>query len=132
MSEELTINYLGGMCTEGKKELAGLSVAIEGTGKSFSPKDMLGLAYGSCLMIMMDKAAEKEGFDITGAKMKVSLEFVMREKPMVGEIRATVLLPREYTDEEIDVLRKGERKCPVRNSIRKDIKKTVTFKTAPN
>ncbi len=134
MAGELVIEYRGGMCTEGRKESAGLKIGIDapgsgkGAGESFSPKDMLGLAYGSCLMMSMDKAAEKEGFDITGAKVKVSLEFVMRERPMVGQINATVLLPREYTDEEIEVLRKGENRCPVHNSMRSDIKKTVTFK----
>jgi uncharacterized OsmC-like protein len=77
----------------------------------------------------MDIAAQKAGFNIAGAKITVSPVWAQNE-PILEEINAKLLPPRQYTEEQLDVLRKGERYCPIHNSLRRDVKTTITFEIA--
>ena len=85
--------------------------------------------YASCVVMAMDVAANKAGFDIAGAKITVSPVWAKNE-PVLEEINTTLVLPRQYTEEQLDVMRKGERYCPIHNSLRDEVKMTLTFEAA--
>ena len=129
MADELVLSYEGGMSAvariEGKNDIS-IDSSKSDSG-NFSPKDLFGAAYASCVAITMDIAAQKNGFDVAGAKVNVSLKFVMRDKPMVGKIDTKVVLPKEYSDEQMEILRKAANNCPIHNSVSDDVKKTMEF-----
>ena len=134
MSSEMTVAYDGDM--NAQVELPGIGTVATGAPKSCggngagtSPKDLFLAGYASCVIMAVDVAAKKAGFDIAGAKISVSPVWASN-KPALEEIKATLLLPPEYTEEQLDVLRKGERYCPIHNSLRPEVKTTLTFETA--
>jgi uncharacterized OsmC-like protein len=77
----------------------------------------------------MDIAAKKNGFDIAGAEIAVSPVWAKKE-PVLAEVNAMVVLPRQYTEEQKSVLRKGSHNCPIHNSLRADVKTSLTFEVA--
>jgi uncharacterized OsmC-like protein len=85
--------------------------------------------YASCVVMAMDVAAKKAGFDIAGAKITVSPVWAKNE-PVLEEINTTLVLPWQYTEEQLDVLRKGERYCPIHNSLRDEVKTALAFEIA--
>ena len=134
MSSELTVSYEGGM--HAKTELPdGLSLALGapagcgGDGAGPSPKDLFTAGYASCVIMAIDMAARKAGFDIAGAKITVSPTWAPQE-PVLAEINATVVLPRQYTAEQIAVLERGAHYCPIHNSLRPEVKTTLAFGVA--
>ncbi|MCK4752257.1 MAG: OsmC family protein [Planctomycetes bacterium] len=129
MADELVLSYKGGMHAEAKIEGKN-SIVIDSpkcSSENFSPKDLFGASYASCVAMTMDAAAQKNGFDITGTEVKVSLKFVMRDKPMVGGIDTTIVFPKKYSDEQMEILRKAAGNCPIHNSVSDDVKKTMEF-----
>ncbi|MHC4620097.1 MAG: OsmC family protein [Planctomycetota bacterium] len=134
MSSEVTIRYEGAMCAEGEfphgnSVSIGAPAGCGGTGEGASPKDLFAAGYASCVVMAMDIAAKKNGFDIAGAKIVVSPVWA-RKEPILAEVNATVVLPRQYTDEQKSILRKGSHNCPIHNSLRPEVKTTLTFEAA--
>jgi uncharacterized OsmC-like protein len=134
MSNEITVTYEGSMCA--KAELpGGGSLAIgapAGCGGDWdgpSPKDLFVAGYASCVIMAMDMAAQKARFDIGGSKITVSPVWVENE-PVLAEINAVITLAEQCTEEQLNVLRKGSHYCPVHNSLRDEIKTSVTFEVA--
>ena len=83
----------------------------------------------SCVIMSMDIAAKKSGFDIAGAKITVSPVWSDSE-PLLEEVNAKVVLPRHFSDEQMDILMKGSHNCPIHNSLRPEVKTTLTFEAA--
>lgn len=134
MSDEMTVEYQGDM--NAQVELQGIGTVATGAPKSCggngagpSPKDLFLAGYASCVIMAVDVAAKKAGFDIAGAKISVSPVWASN-KPALEEIKAALLLPSEYTEDQLNVLRKGERYCPIHNSLGPEVKTTLTFETA--
>lgn len=134
MSNKITVTYDGAM--NAKVELpysgtlaTGAPTSCGGTGVGPSPKDLFVAGYASCVVMAMDVAAKKAGFDIAGAKITVSPVWAKNE-PVLEEINNTLVLPRQYTEEQLDVLWKGKRYCPIHNSLRDEVKTTLTFEVA--
>lgn len=135
MKNEVTIKYEGSLCA--KVELPdGGTLAINapsscgGCGDaSPSPKDLFAAAYASCVAMTMDMAAKKNGFDITGAKVVVSAVWA-KDKPLLGEVNTTAILPAPVSKEQSDILRHGAHNCPIHNSLGAEIKTSLTFEAA--
>ena len=92
-----------------------------------SPKDMFAAGYGSCMIMAMDISAKKDGFDIAGAEISVSPVWT-QDKLQLAEVDTTVVLPSQFTDDQLDTLRKGAHGCPLHNSLSPEVKTTLTFK----
>jgi uncharacterized OsmC-like protein len=134
MSNEITVTYEGAMnakfeLPDSGTQAVGAPASCGGTGRGPSPKDLFVAGYASCVVMAMDVAAKKAGFDITGAKITVSPVWAKNE-PILEEINAMLVLPHQYAEGQLDVLRKGERYCPIHNSLRPEVKTTLTFQAA--
>lgn len=136
MSDQVTVTYEGQMHAVAEPaEREGMIVmnagsGCGGSGEGFSPIDVLAAAYGGCVVMSMDKLARANGFDIAGAKIAVSMTVKMLDNIRVDAVDATVILPREYTETQLDILRHGEAYCPVHNSLRADMMTTLKFEVA--
>lgn len=133
MSNELSVAYKGSMRAVASipsgesKVVMDASSCCGATGTDFTPLDLLSVSYAGCVIMSMDLVANKNGFDISGAEVKVSLDTTSCGGPAVGGIDTTVFLPKQYTDEQLDLLRKGEAYCPIHNALRPEIKTNLTF-----
>ncbi len=134
MSKEITVTYDGVMTAKVELPNSGTfdiaaPASCGGTGKGASPKDLFVSGYSSCMVMAMDIAARKAGFNIVGARITVSPLWAQNE-PFLEQINTTLTLPRRYTEEQLDVLRKGERYCPIHNSLRGQVQTNLTFEVA--
>ncbi len=133
MSNELSVTYEGSMqavarIPNGESKVAmGATACCGGTGTDFTPLDLLATSYAGCVIMSMDLIAKKNGFDIAGAEAKVSLDTNSSGGPAVRGIDATIVLPKRYTDEQLDLLRKGKAYCPVHNALRPEVTTNLTF-----
>ena len=135
MSDQITVTYEGGMHAvadlKGQDTITmNAGAGCGGSGEGFSPIDTLAAAYGGCVIMSMDKQARHNGFDIAGATISVAMSVKMLDTIRVNAVDATVILPREYTDEQLAVLRQGEKFCPVHNSLHADTTTTLKFEMA--
>jgi uncharacterized OsmC-like protein len=133
MPNEVTITYDKSFCAELKlPDQTSLIIGAPcqgGKNEVLSPKDLFAAGYGSCVIMSMDISAKKAGFDITGAKITISPVWA-KDKSQLVEINATVVLPAQFTEVQLDVLRKGAQNCPIHNSLRPEVKTTLAFKVA--
>jgi uncharacterized OsmC-like protein len=134
MSSGITVEYQGSMnamveMPDSSTLATGAPKSCGGNGSGPSPKDLFVAGYASCMIMAADVAARKAGFDISGAKIEVSPVWALN-KPVLEELNSTLLLPCEYTEEQLNVLRKGECYCPIHNSLLPEVKTTLTFETA--
>lgn len=133
MTNEITITY--GENISAKVELPDRSNLIigapccGGNAKATSPKDLFATSYGSCVIMSMGVSAKKSGFDIVGAKIVVRPVWA-KDKPLLAEVNATVVLPSQLTEDKLDTLRKGVHNCPIHNSLRPEVTTTLTFEAS--
>ena len=67
------------------------------------------------------------GFDIAGAKITVSPIWTEGNESALEKINSIVILPRQLTDQQLDILQQSERYCPIHNSLRQQVQSTLTF-----
>ncbi|MBS1536582.1 MAG: OsmC family protein [Bacteroidetes bacterium] len=101
-----------------------------GRGESFSPTDMVAAALGSCMGTLMGIKARARELDITGTTITVQKEMTNQPFRKIGRLIVDILLPREYSEEEMVVLRNAALTCPVIKSINPDIIVETTFRTS--
>ena len=133
MTNQVTIDYDKSFCAglklPGQKAMFIGAPCQGGDAGALSPKDLFAAGYGSCVIMSMDIHAKKNGFDIAGAKIVVSPVWA-QEKSQLEAVNSTVLLPAPLTEEQLDILQKGAHSCPIHNSLKTEIKTTLTFQAA--
>jgi putative redox protein len=140
ISNEVTLSYEGGMLANAEfpngdimtinaLSCGGGASSCGGGGAGPSPKDVFAASYGSCVIMVMDIAAKKAGFDISGAKIIVSPVWSKKE-PVLEEISSRIVLVGEYSDEQKEVMKKASHYCPIHNSLRAEAKTSMTFEAA--
>jgi uncharacterized OsmC-like protein len=130
MTNKVTLTYDKSFCAELKlPDQSSLTIGAPcqgGKAEALSPKDLFAASYGSCVIMSMDISAKKNGFDIAGANITVSPVWAS-DKLQLAEVNASVVLPRQLSQEQLDVLREGGHNCPIHNSLLPEIKTTLTF-----
>ena len=108
-----------------KKEISleGCS-AFGGKGADLNPIDLLVMGVGSCMLIVMGKAAESENLDIVGAKAIVSYDL---ENYQIAAINVEIRLPKKLSPKEQSLLETASQKCPVYLAINPSVKVTVSY-----
>lgn len=102
-----------------------LPVDNGGQGRTFSPTDLFCSSLASCILTIMAKAAERDGFDVKGLSIKVEKE--MREKPrQIARIFGTVSFPKHLAEKERKKLMAYIEACPVHRSLHPDVKVELT------
>lgn len=133
MSEEITLSYEGSLRAnidwpDGSNQAIGAPAACGGCDTANpSPKDLFAAGYGSCVVMAMDLASRKNGFDIAGAKVIVAPVWAADE-PVLEELNTTVVLPNELAEDQLDILRQGAHHCPIHNSLRDTTETSLAFK----
>jgi uncharacterized OsmC-like protein len=126
--------YLGDLRTEsvhpqsGNKLITDAPTDNQGRGEAFSPTDLLATAFGTCILTIMGMAARTHGFNIDGAEVHTTKVMGTNPRRVVELITEIVLPPNNYSDKHKKIIELVPDECPVSNSLRSDLKKTVTFK----
>lgn len=131
---KMITTYKGNLRTEIVHELSGTKLITDapldnhGKGESFSPTDLFASALGSCMLTIMGITAQTHGFSIDGTV--ITTEKVMAANPRrVAEIIINFKFPEgaNYSEKEKKLIEAAANSCPVGNSLRADIVKTINF-----
>ncbi|MCL2640859.1 MAG: OsmC family protein [Phycisphaerales bacterium] len=92
---------------------------------TWSPMDLLAVAHGTCMAMMMGKAAKAKDLDIDGMKVEISLEMADCMPPQITAVNARFILPRKFSADQLAVLKAGAEMCPVHKALRPEIAVTL-------
>ena len=122
----------------GRKLPADCTVTIDAPGtctgeadiENFSPIELFSVSYAGCVIMSMDLAARQNGFSVAGSKVKMSVAVIKETVPSIERIEARIVLPREYTEEQMDVLQQATHYCPIHSALRPELETSVVFEVA--
>ncbi len=128
----LKTKHLGGLRTEithlqsGGKVTTDAPTDNNGRGEFISPTDMVAGALGSCMLTLMEMAAERMGLDMTGTELDITK--VMAADPRrIGEVRIDVWLPFAADTKQRVVMERAAATCPVSKSLHPEIKQVIEY-----
>ena len=93
----------------------------QGKGEAFSPTDLLATSLASCMLTTMAIAADREGWQIDGARARVEKHMVLEPTRRVGRVVVQIELPAGLPDASRIPLERSARGCPVAASIHPDV-----------
>lgn len=120
---EISIAYRGELRCEAthgpsqKQLLTDAPVDNQGRGESFSPTDLLATALGTCMLTIMGIAAQKRGWSLEGAEVKVTKHMVADPARRVGKLEVAMRVPQTFDERQQSVLVQAALGCPVAQSV---------------
>ena len=109
---------------DGKKPL---HTAFNNPREDVNPGEMLAASLGACMMTMVGFMAAKHGDNAEGTAVEVHAQFDEKHTRMTG-FELVFHFPAHFTPQQKEKYAKLAQGCPVHNSLREDIKYTVTVK----
>jgi putative redox protein len=101
-------------------------VDVGGTGRYFSPTDLLACSLGCCALTTMGKLADKIGCNFEGSSVEVEKHIV--EGPRrVGKLSADFKLSPKCTKEQREALEEAAYTCPVALTLKETVKLDFRF-----
>jgi putative redox protein len=97
-----------------------------GTGKYFSPTDLLATAFGSCALTVMAQAVAEKGVDLQNSSVSVA-KHMQKDPRRLSKLVAIFNLPSKCTPSERDLLERTARECPVNLSLHPEVKVDFVF-----
>lgn len=129
---EITSIYVGNLFVENHHGPSSSSIKTippvdnGGTGELFSPTDLVATALGSCMLTIMGVVAERNNIPFKGVSVKV--EKHMNQSPRrIGKLVAHFQMKSSFNQEERLKLELAAKKCPVKESLHKDIEIILNF-----
>jgi putative redox protein len=123
---EMKLVYEGGLHTTAihGPSAAGLETDApadnQGRGEAFSPTDLLATSLGSCMLTTMAIVADREGWQIEGARARVEKHMQLEPRRRVGRVVVEIVMPTGLTESARGALEAAARGCPVAASIHPD------------
>jgi putative redox protein len=132
MSVVITGSYIGQKKVELTHEPSGSVIMTEaprdngGEGNSFSPTDLVGAAFGSCVMTTIAIVAERSGLSVAGMRMRV--EKIMNPDPRrIADLPLVIHLPESLEIYDRQKLERAAFSCPVHKSLSQDVCMPIQF-----
>ena len=119
---EIVVSYEGGLRCRSEHAESGVIAFTDapkdhhGQGLSFSPSELLSVSLGSCILTIMDIAAQSIGVDIAGATATISKEMANNPR-RIAQISAIVRVPGTLDDRQRAKLEAAAHACPVHNVL---------------
>lgn len=98
-----------------------------GKGESFSPTDLFCVSLASCMLTILEIAADKKEIEI--GKVGANIVKHMASDPRrVSQIDVTISFENQFDDKTKTILENSAKTCPVMLSMSADVIKNVIFK----
>lgn len=120
---QIRVTYEGGLRTRAVHGPSGSELVTDapldnhGRGESFSPTDLVATALGTCMLTIMGIAAEKHGWDLTGATATVEKRMRTEPQRVIGELEIVIRVPGRHGERARTVLEQAARGCPVHRTL---------------
>lgn len=92
----------------------------QGRGEKFSPTDLVATALGTCALTTIAIFAEKEGVNITGARMTVEKEMTPPPR-RIASLKTVLEMPKSIPEDYREKIRTYADNCPVKKSLHPDV-----------
>lgn len=98
-----------------------------GRGEAFSPTDLVAAALGSCVLTVMGIVAMRHKWDLAGTTAHVTKEMNTDPARRIGRLAVTVTFPRNFSEDQRNLLEQAAESCPVHHSLHPQIEAPITF-----
>jgi putative redox protein len=98
----------------------------QGKGERFSPTDLVGAAFASCILTTMAIVAERDGISITGARAETEKEMVPDPR-RIGSLHTKIWMPPGIPEAARKKLEHAANHCPVHKSLAADLGRKIDF-----
>ncbi len=128
----LKTKHLGNLRTEithlqsGNKVITDAPTDNNGKGEFISPTDMVAAALGSCMLTLMEMAADRMGIDMTGTTLDIT-KTMAADPRRIGEIHIDVHFPFAADAKTRTILQRAADTCPVSKSLHPDLHQIVSY-----
>jgi putative redox protein len=96
----------------------------QGRGEKFSPTDLVGAAFATCVLTTMAIVAERDGLDIRGATGEVEKHMNLNPR-RIGKLPLKIKMPAGIPQEFRKKLQHVAETCPVHRSLHPDVEATI-------
>ena len=95
--------------------------------QNMNPGELLTASLGACMLTMVGYMASKRGDNALGTTAEITAQFDEKHSRIVA-FDIALNFPNSFTQEQKDTYVQAAQTCPVHNSLREDIKYTITVK----
>lgn len=131
---EIEIRYEGDLHTTAVHGPSGTQLVTDapkdnqGRGESFSPTDLVATALGTCIATTMDIVARRQGFSVSGSKVRVGKHMISEPRRRIGKLEVDVVMPAALTPDQRELMEQTARTCPVAESLSPAIELPLVFR----
>lgn len=130
---KMTAVYTGHKRCQAKHEPSGSMIETDapkdnhGRGEKFSPTDLVATALGTCILTTIAIFAEKDGVDITNARMSVEKEMTPPPRK-IASLKVILEMPKTIPEDYREKIRGYAENCPVKKSLHPDVSAPVEIR----
>ncbi len=110
-----------------QEELSPVETAFGNQRQHMNPGELLTASLGACMLTMVGYMAAKRGDNTQGTTADITTKFDDKHTRIIA-FDIVLNFPSSFTSEQKDVYLRAAQTCPVHNSLREDIKYTITVK----
>jgi len=124
---EIKVEYLGELRCQarhgpsGNQLITDAPVDNQGRGEAYSPTDLVATALATCEMTIMGIKARANGWSMEGATVRAEKHMSSDLPRRIVRLVLDIQMPSHLDDEQIKVLERAAKQCPVRQSLHPDI-----------
>ena len=100
-----------------------------GLGEAFSPTDLLSTSLAACVMTIMGIHVQSKDYELLGIDTHVQKTMAANPRRVAAIVmELDVRVSAQATDQDLKVLERVARACPVAQSLHPDVKQDLTFR----
>ena len=99
----------------------------QGKGESFSPTDLVATALGTCMVTVMGIVADRNGWDLTGARASVEKHMITEPERRVGTLEVVIEVPTALDEDARETLERAALTCPVARTLEGRVEMPTRF-----
>ena len=131
----ITCHYRGQLRCEAEHGPSGSRIGTDaptdnhGLGQAFSPTDLLSTSLAACVATIMGIHVHGKDYDLLGIDTQVQKTMAANPRRVAAIVmELDVRVSAQATDQDLKVLERVARACPVAQSLHPDVKQDLTFR----
>lgn len=110
----------------GQEIITDAPIDNHGKGEAFSPTDLVGAAFLSCMTTVMGIAANTHGIDLNGLEGTV-VKHMAANPRRISALEVDLYFPLTYNAHDQKIIEHTAKTCPVALSLHPDLVQTIRF-----
>ena len=111
----------------GEKLRTDAPVDHAGKGENFAPTDLLATAVGTCFLTVMGITAKEKGWELDEITVEIDKKMTTQAPRKIESLLLQIDMPPDLTSEQLEVLQKATKDCPVLRNLYDSIKIKVKW-----